>query len=95
MALTITITVIPSSGRSDFFIDQAGRLKCHLKSAPEKGKANKELIGLLAKALDLPKNAIEIVGGLISRTKHVRIFASLSQEQCMIRLGLERQNTCV
>ncbi len=95
MAVSIAVTVIPSSGRSGFFLDTAGRLKCHLKSAPEKGKANKELIALLAKALGVPKQDIEIVGGLISRTKRLRILARFTQEQIMESLGLERQGTCI
>ncbi|PKN03329.1 hypothetical protein CVU75_02800 [Candidatus Dependentiae bacterium HGW-Dependentiae-1] len=95
MAVTIEVRVIPSSGRAGFFLDTAGRLKCHLKSVPEKGKANKELIGLLAKVLGVPKQDIEIVGGLISRTKRLRISATLTQEQVMVRLGIERQGNCV
>ena len=95
MAVTIVVNVIPSSGRVGFFLDKAGRLKCHLKSAPEKGKANNELIGLLAKTLGLPRQDIEIVGGLISRSKRLRISASLTEEQIKAKLGLERQGTCI
>lgn len=95
MAVTIVVNVIPSSGRAGFFLDKAGRLKCHLKSAPEKGKANQELIGILAKALGVPKQDIEIVGGLISRSKRLRISAPLTEEQVRAKLGLEQQSSCI
>jgi len=43
MALRIEVSVLPSSGRQKIFLDAQGRLKCHLKSQPEKGKANEYL----------------------------------------------------
>lgn len=42
-----------------------------VKSAPEKGKANKELVSLLKK--ELGKN-VELVSGFKSRIKTVRVF---------------------
>jgi uncharacterized protein (TIGR00251 family) len=49
----------------------AGALKVSVTAPPEKGKANDAVVKLLAKALDLPKGSIEIVGGETSQDKTV------------------------
>ncbi len=48
-------------------------LKACVTQAPEKGKANKALIGLLAKALGLRKAQIELIAGETSRQKRLLI----------------------
>ena len=47
----------------------AVRLRATVTTAPEKGKANKALVKLLAKKLRLPKSSIQIIAGLQSRDK--------------------------
>ncbi len=44
-------------------------LKAMVTVVPEKGQANKALIKLLSKSLNLPKSAFNIVRGELSRTK--------------------------
>ncbi|MEI2581226.1 DUF167 domain-containing protein [Scytonema sp. PRP1] len=50
-----------------------GSLSVHLKSPPVDGKANEELIKLLAEKFDVPKSHITIKSGLSSRQKLVQI----------------------
>ena len=50
-----------------------GSLNVHLKSPPVEGKANEELIKLLAKKFDVPKSAITIKSGVTSRNKLIII----------------------
>lgn len=50
-----------------------GTIKIALTKAPEKGRANKELIEYLAGELDIKKDAIRITSGLTSRIKLVHI----------------------
>lgn len=50
-----------------------GALVVRLKAAPDKGRANSELIDALARFLDLPRAGIEIVSGPASRDKRVLI----------------------
>ena len=50
-----------------------GSLNVHLKSPPVDGKANEELIKLLAKKFDVPKSAITIKSGVTSRNKLIII----------------------
>ncbi len=50
-----------------------GSLNAHLKSPPLDGKANEELIKLLAKKFDVPKSSIRIKSGATSRQKLIEI----------------------
>lgn len=68
----VSIKVIPKSGRSE--LKRVGNsLKAWLKSAPEDGKANDELVRILADKLNVRKSEIEIVSGFSSRNKVVDI----------------------
>ena len=91
MSLIISIKVTPSSGRNGWILDKNGALKCYLKNPPEKGKANKELIKLIAEAVSCPKNRVIIVSGLTSRNKRVKIDAEISSEEFYEKVGIERQ----
>ena len=91
MALVIDVKVVPSAGCVSWKLQEGDRLKCYLKSSPEKGKANKELIELLSKALQLPGSACIIISGATSRLKRVRIDTSQSVDTLFEALGIERQ----
>lgn len=56
-----------------------GSLTVHLKSPPIDGKANEELIKLLAEKFNIPKSQITIKSGLSSRNKLVEINAEFSK----------------
>ena len=53
--------------------DLDGLIKVHLTSQPIKGKANKELIELLAEHFNISKSKILITKGFTSRIKEVEI----------------------
>lgn len=71
--LAIKIKVVPGGSRTRIagLLDDA--LKINVAAAPEKGKANKELIGFLAKWLDLPKQCLTIVRGEHNVRKEILI----------------------
>ncbi|WP_347272391.1 DUF167 domain-containing protein [Leptolyngbya sp. FACHB-36] len=50
-----------------------GSWTVHLKSLPVDGKANQELIQLLAKQFNVPKSRIRIKTGTASKTKLVEL----------------------
>ena len=50
-----------------------GSLTVHLKSPPVDGKANEELIKVLAKKFDVSKSSITIKSGTTSRQKLIEI----------------------
>jgi len=89
MSLSITLKVVPSSGRQKIVLDKNGMIKCYLLSQPERGQANKELIAFLAESLGLAKQLFEISGGLTARTKRITIFVDLTLDEVMHKLGLK------
>lgn len=91
MSLTLEIKVVPSSGTQRITIDKAGAIKLFLKSPPEKGLANKELIKFLAKELGVPQDRVEIIGGATTRKKIVKIHVPLSRDQALVALGIAKQ----
>ena len=88
--LRIVVKVVPSSGKQLLLWDERQQLlKCYLKSAPEKNKANEELVSLFAQMLALPKAAFVIVGGVTARRKTLSIETHYTLEQLYERLGFE------
>ncbi len=91
MPILLEIKVVPQSGKQRFVTDKSGILKCFLKSPPEDGKANKELIKLLSEALSIPQDHIKIVLGATFRKKVLKIDTPLDQKAIWKKLGIEEQ----
>ncbi|MEG3923546.1 MULTISPECIES: DUF167 domain-containing protein [unclassified Microcoleus] len=70
---TFTVRVKPNSKQQSIEEQPDGSLTVHLKSPPVEGKANQELIMLLAKKFKVPKSAIGIKSGLSSKNKLVEV----------------------
>ena len=60
-------------------------LKVRIRSAPVDGKANKELIEVLADAFGLPKSAVEFKSGETSKTKRL-LLRGVTKETILSRL---------
>ena len=88
LSVILEIKVVPSSGRSELIRDKSGILKLFVKSAPERGLANHEVVAVLAKKLGLPKSAISLISGQSSRLKRISIASSYSQRQLLEKLGV-------
>jgi uncharacterized protein len=69
----IVVKVKPNSQQQKIEEAEDGSLKVYLKSSPVNGKANVELIQVLADRYDVPKSHIQIKLGLASRQKVVEI----------------------
>jgi uncharacterized protein (TIGR00251 family) len=65
----LELKVIPSSSREEIVGWLGGALKIKVRAPPEKGRANKAVEALLAKALGLPKGAVSITSGQGSSSK--------------------------
>ena len=50
-----------------------GRIKVYVTAAPEKGRANKAVIEILARELGVPKSVVSIKSGERSRTKLIEV----------------------
>ena len=59
----------PGARRNEIRSVQNGMLRVSVTQAPEKGKANKAIIAVLAKELKLRKSQIELLGGETSGQK--------------------------
>jgi uncharacterized protein (TIGR00251 family) len=67
------VKVKPNSKQQKITEEVDGSLTIHLKSPPVDGKANAELIKLLADKFDVPKSSIQIKSGISSRQKVIEI----------------------
>ena len=59
----------PGARRDEIRGEHAGALRVAVRQAPEKGKANKAIAGLLARALEVRKSQIELLSGETSPQK--------------------------
>ena len=69
----IKILVKPNSANNSVIGLYNDAIKIKICSAPEKGKANKELLEFLSLTLKVPKQDIEIVHGEFSNFKEIKI----------------------
>ncbi|HQU42940.1 MAG: hypothetical protein B7Z73_11760 [Planctomycetia bacterium 21-64-5] len=72
--------------RSELRAGQDGTLRVSVTQAPEKGKANKAIIELLADELGLKKSQIEIIAGPTAAQKRF-LIRGVSLEELVQRLA--------
>lgn len=74
-AVIIAVTVQPSARRNGFtgLDDWRQTLNISVKSPAKEGKANAELISVIAEELKVSKSSIQISTGHSSRSKKIRI----------------------
>lgn len=72
-ALWLEVKVVPRASRDRLGPLLGDRLKVQLAAPPVDGEANEALRALLARALGVPRSAVEIVRGQTARAKTVRI----------------------
>ncbi|NNE65197.1 MAG: YggU family protein [Pyrinomonadaceae bacterium] len=70
----LLVKVIPRSSRSLISGLHDGRLRVKLNAPPVDGAANKELVKLVSKTLDVRKSSISISSGKSSRRKTLEIM---------------------
>src|ERR1700704_3549817 len=63
----------PKAARSALIGMHGGALKAKVRAPPVEGKANQELLDLLARALAVPRGRLTLVSGEQSRNKRVRV----------------------
>ncbi|NHK30160.1 MAG: YggU family protein [Asgard group archaeon] len=81
----LKLHVKPNSKQQKFSYDPIEeKLTIFVKSPPDKGKANKELIKYIANILDLSSSKITLISGQTSRDKILTI------EECTIDLVLNK-----
>ena len=65
----VSVHVHPRARRNALELSAAGVLKAAVTAAPEDGKANAAVIGLLAASWRIPKSAITVKQGAAARSK--------------------------
>ncbi len=71
--MKIQVKVKPNAKQQKIEETEKGGLIVSLKSSPVEGKANQELIQLLAKKYHVPRSSITIKSGVSSRLKLIEI----------------------
>ena len=69
----LRLRVKPGARKTAIVGIHGGALKVAVAAAPEKGKANRAVVMLLAEALDLPASAVTITSGDTSQDKVAEI----------------------
>lgn len=73
-AISLKIKVLPQAGKTGYHKTLGdGTLKIGVAAAPEKGKANRELIRFLAAEFSVSREQVRIMRGLENRIKAVNI----------------------
>ena len=86
--LRLSIHVTPNAKRSNLGGTHDDALRVAVTVVPEKGKANKAVIALLADHLGIRKGAVQVVAGTSSRRKVLSIVLEEGalRAQCIERL---------
>ncbi|MBI2910056.1 MAG: DUF167 domain-containing protein [Chloroflexi bacterium] len=85
----ISVHVKPGAQKSQILGFKDEYLELRVAAPPEKGKANDEVVALLARSLGIPKADVTILSGATSRRKLVGI-AGLDKEEAGRRLSGKR-----
>lgn len=86
-SLLLPVKAVPGAKRDEIAGPLGQRLKVRISAPPEQGKANKAIEALLAKALGLRKNEVEVAEGTSSPEKAVRIIG-LDEATLRAKLGI-------
>ena len=86
-SIRLHLRVAPGAGRSAV-VGRYGRgWKVRVAPAPERGRANAELIRFLAETLTIPRDHVAVVGGSVGRDKVVAL-EGVTEDEAGRRLDL-------
>ena len=70
---TLAVRVTPKAARNAVVVEE-GTVRVYVTTVPEGGKATRDVVKLLAKALGVAKSRLELVRGETSRDKVFRLL---------------------
>lgn len=85
-SLTFSVRVMPRAKKDEIVGVEVGSLKVRIAAPAVRGKANGALVELLAQALGVRKQQVEIASGQRARNKIIKI-RDLAGEEARKRLG--------
>ena len=72
--IEVETKIIPKSSRNEIVGREGEAVKIKVTAPPVDGKANKAVIELLSKQLNISKKDIQIISGEKSRNKRIRVY---------------------
>ncbi|MCB1706071.1 MAG: DUF167 domain-containing protein [Halioglobus sp.] len=69
----LAVKVVPGASRSEVSGWLGETLKVRVAAQPEKGRANKAVVALLAEVLEIPVDRVSVVAGATSQRKLVEV----------------------
>ena len=88
----VRLRVVPGSRRSELVGRHGGAWKLRVHAPAERGKANDEVVRLLARTLGVPRSSVRIVHGHTTADKLVEV-AETTSAQVEERLAAVREAT--
>lgn len=85
--VVVQVRAAPRSSRSGLDGVSGDALKVRVRSAPVDGKANKELVEVLADAFGMPKSRISFVSGESSKLKRILLSGAAPDDVRKIAEG--------
>jgi uncharacterized protein (TIGR00251 family) len=85
--IVLKVRAQPGARKNAVLGERAGALRVAVSAAPEKGKANAAILGVLAEALGCKPSQLELVSGESAREKKVLVSGSTLEQ---LRDRLER-----
>jgi uncharacterized protein len=83
-AVVLDISVVPGAKRTELIGLHDGALRVRLAAPPVDGKANEALIAWVADELGIQRRSVELIRGMTSRRKQVRVDVSLADAQAWL-----------
>jgi len=87
LGITFAVKVHPRAKKNAILGELGGAVKISLAAPPVDGRANEACREFFAELLDVPRSAVNIISGKISRRKVVRV-AEISAESVRDKLRL-------
>ena len=84
--VTITVRLQPRARKNEIIDFRDNVLRARVTAQPSGGQANRALLELLALALEVPRNAVDIVHGYTSRNKVITVY-NISPEDFKMKLA--------
>lgn len=74
--MVVNLQVLPGASRTALLGVKAGVMRVALAAPPERGRANRALVQLIADRFDVPVSSVSVLRGTTSRLKQVRVASS-------------------
>jgi len=78
--VTFEVLVQPRASRARIGPRHDGRIKIAVTAPPADGEANAAVIDVVAKALGVPRGAVEVIAGATSRRKTLRVTGATAAQ---------------